>query len=81
MFFSESVDFEKRCCEEMTERSREFYEFMDKRRTVREISTEEIPDELTEKSMPSEISDPEQEKDLEHMIEKEQNLILEWHYF
>lgn len=30
----------------MTERSKEFYDFMNKRRTVREISSEELPDEL-----------------------------------
>lgn len=40
------LDFEKRCCSEMIDRSKEYYNFMDKRRTVREISEEPIDDEI-----------------------------------
>lgn len=40
------LEFQKRCCKEMIERSTEFYQQMDKRRTVRDISPEPIDDEI-----------------------------------
>lgn len=53
MLVEEEVDFielnfQKRCCEEMIERSQEFYEHLDKRRTVREISSEPVDDKIIE---------------------------------
>lgn len=40
------LEFEKKCCEEMLKCSKQFYELMDKRRTVRDISNEPIDYEI-----------------------------------
>jgi iodotyrosine deiodinase len=40
------LEFKKLSCDEIEKKSKDFYEFMDKRRTVREISREPLSDEI-----------------------------------
>jgi nitroreductase len=40
------LDFEKKCCEEMIHKSEHFYKHLDKRRTVRDISSEFVDEEI-----------------------------------